>query len=360
MRAFLHERYGDARPVTSRIHHRQIYDYFRVEEQPAVRLHKLTPTERPPPGFLGGKREGLQWQASRARSLEGLVPVRRLALSDLVRFRSLDRFLHKRGHKRRSLLRSVGANAPGTSDPIHRWADVYHSVTNSGASATLNIWKPELTPGQNFSLSQIWCVADGPLGRQTVEVGWHIYPALTNHNEPAMFCYWTRDGYQQTGSYNGFGGDFKIISQNTVLGAPITDVSIANGAQTEVLCALKFYQGNWWVYIGGDQNENAVGYFPCSLYQGGPLGAGTATEVDFGGEVCGGPPFPPMGSGAFAAGAYQKASYQRGLGILAADGSAVAPLNLLADDEHPNDFTVTAGSSDSWGYYMFFGGPGGS
>ena len=125
-----------------------------------------------------------------------------------------------------------------------------------------------------------------------------------------------------------------------------------------MFCALKLYAGNWWVYVGGDQNENAVGCFPGSLYQGGSLPSG-AEEVDFGGEVCGGPPYPPMGSGAFASAGYQKAAYQGDLCILARDGSAVSPLQLVSDDEQPQDYTIEAGSSDSLGFHNFFGGPGG-
>ena len=222
MRAFLRERYDSARPVASRVRHGQVYDYFPLEDQPATRRHGLAQAVMPPAGFLGGKHKvGLQFKAPRSKALQGLVPLRRLMLADLAPFGSLDRFLHKRGSARRSLLRGEPASAPATN-PTHRWADVYQAVANTGANAVLNVWRPTLAPGQTFSLSQIWCVANGPYGKQTAEVGWHVYPALTGHTEPALFCYWTRDGYQQTGSYNGANADFKICTQNTVLGAPIT------------------------------------------------------------------------------------------------------------------------------------------
>ena len=42
----------------------------------------------------------------------------------------------------------------------------------------------------------------------------------------------------------------------------------------------------WWVYAGGKAPENAVGYYPNSWWNGGPMAAG-AHKVDFGGEVAG-------------------------------------------------------------------------
>ena len=186
-----------------------------------------------------------------------------------------------------------------------------------------------------FSLSQLWCVAQGPKGRQTAEVGWHVNPSVTGHNEPAIFCYWTRDGYATPTSYNGHSGDFLFHSSNTVLGVPISDISVAGGAQFEVYCALKLYEGNWWLYVGGDQNSNAVGYFPGTLYEGGPL-ATAASEVDFGGEVCGGPPFAPMGSGAFSTAGQNQAAYQRSLGVWATNSTLQTSLDLQVDEADSN------------------------
>lgn len=361
MRAFLRNRYAGAIPVVSRIdRHGGTYDYFRIEDQPAARIHHLKPATPPPAGFLGVGRAGLQFgQPDSGAETAGLVPIRRLTLADLTRARTLDRFLHKRGGRRRSHLRAAEPAAPGTLDPAHRWADAWASIANTGAASTLNIWSPPLAYGQTFSLSQIWCVAPGPNGRQTAEVGWHVNPSVTGHDQPAMFCYWTRDGYATPTSYNGHNGDFLYRNPNTVLGVPITDISVTGGAQIDVYCALKLYEGNWWVYVGGDQDDNAVGYFPGTLYDGGPLTSGAA-EVDFGGEVCGGPPFAPMGSGAFAVTGQSQAAYQRNLGVFAANASLQTSLDLQTDQADPAAYTITTAASDAWGDYFYFGGPGGN
>jgi hypothetical protein len=361
MRAFLRNRYAGAVPVMSRIGHTgAIYDYFRLDDQPAARIHHLKPATPPPAGFLGLGQVGPQFiQPEGAGEIAGLVPIRRLTLGDLARAGSLDRFLHKRGRRRRSHLRAAEAAAPGTPDPSHRWADAWASIPNTGAVSTLNIWRPQLAEGQIFSLSQIWCVAMGPNGRQTVEVGWHVNPSVTGHDQPAMFCYWTRDGYATPTSYNGHDGDFLFHGSNTVLGVPITDISVAGGAQFDVHCALTLYQGNWWLYIGGDQEANAVGYFPGTLYNSGPL-ASAATEVDFGGEVCGGPPFAPMGSGAFAAAGQNQAAYQRNLGVWSAANATLQTSLDLQIDTADLAYTVSLVASDPWGNYFYFGGPGGN
>jgi hypothetical protein len=218
MRTFLRNRYAGATAVLSRLDRDGvIYDYFRIEDQPAARRYHLKPATPPPAGFLGGRQVGLQFtQSDRTGETTGLVPIRRLSLADLKRAGTLDRFLHKRGGRRRSHLRAAEAAAPGTLDPSHRWADAWASLPNSGAVSTLNIWRPKLTGDQIFSLSQIWCVAQGPSGRQTAEIGWHVNPSVTGHNQPAIFCYWTRDGYATPTSYNGHNGDFLFHGTNTV------------------------------------------------------------------------------------------------------------------------------------------------
>jgi len=363
IRAFLQNRYAGAVPVLSRIgHDGAIYDYFRIEDQPAARKQSLKPATPPPAGFLGVGQIGLQFrqQPEGAEDTTGLVPIRRLSVDDLRRVGSVDRFLHKRAKRLRSHLRSAeAAAAPGSLDPTHRWADVWGSFNNTGAAATLNIWRPGLSGNQLFSLSQIWCVAQGPNGRQTAEVGWHVNPSVTGHDQPAIFCYWTRDGYATPTSYNGHDSDFLFHGSNTVLGVPITDISDAGGDQFEVYCALKLYNGNWWLYVGGDQESNAVGYFPGTLYNGGPLASG-ATEADFGGEVCGGPPFAPMGSGAFSAAGSKQAAYQRNLGIWTAEGTLQNSLALHSEEADSASYTVSPANSSSWGNYFYFGGPGGN
>ena len=55
-----------------------------------------------------------------------------------------------------------------------------------------------------FSLSQQWVAGGSGPSLQTIEGGWHVYPAF--HNDPSpitrLFIYWTADGYSSTGNYN--------------------------------------------------------------------------------------------------------------------------------------------------------------
>ena len=217
------------------------------------------------------------------------------------------------------MTRAPGASGPAVPflvDPqggLHAYAHAAQDVSSIpggpciGARSWLNLWTPNPGPGV-FSLSQQWVV--GGNGLQTIEGGWHVYPSLYNDAQPVtrLFLYWTADGYASTGSYNlnnrpGQGGF--IQTDNTwVLGGSF-QVSAAGGDQHGF--AMQWQRdpanGNWWLFLQDSTNPVAVGYFPASLYGGGPLSQ-AATHIDFGGEVCsqsGGNQTGQMGSGQGAA-----------------------------------------------------------
>lgn len=73
-----------------------------------------------------------------------------------------------------------------------------------------------------------------------------------------------------------------------------------------------------------------------------------------------GPPFAPMGSGAFAAAGKNQAAYQRDLSVWAANMKLQTSLDLRIDEADATAYTVAAAKSDDWGNNCYFGGPGGN
>ena len=360
MKDYLRGRYHGAVPVISRRDgHGITYDYFPATEQPASLLG-IGSAQPPPSGFLGLGKVGLQLKAPE-RDVAGLVGIRRVELVDVIRAGGPDRLRDKRHRRPRSLLRATDPESVANGESDHRYAEAFYSGSIQGAGAFLNIWRPTIEAGQTFSLSQLWCVAQGPQGTQTVEIGWHVDPMVTGHADPAIFTFWTGDGYATSNlnDYDGRDGRLHLQSTAPPIGSAITDVSQSGGDQQEVFVGAFRTVDGWWLYVGGDQQENAIGYYPLDLWNGGPL-ATAATQAQFGGEVCGGPPFAPMGSGAFADAGYQNASYQRGLCVQDANGQLIERIPLQPNASISSLYTVSPGESDdSWGAYLFFGGPGG-
>ena len=163
------------------------------------------------------------------------------------------------------------------------------------------LWTPDPAPGV-FSLSQQWVAGGSGPSLQTIEGGWHVYPAF--HNDPSpitrLFIYWTADGYSSTGNYNLLnqpGQPAFVQTDNTwVLGGAFP-TSAAGGDQHGFL--MQWYRdpanGNWWLTLQSTGNAIAVGYYPAAIYGGGALSQ-AAQSVDFGGEVCSQSRFEPNGS----------------------------------------------------------------
>lgn len=122
--------------------------------------------------------------------------------------------------------------------------------------------------------------------------------------------------------------------------------------------AWYLYQGNWWLYLSGTSANNAVGYYPASLFGSGPL-ASNAKGIDYGGEVVDTSTWPPMGSGAFASAGWQQAAYQRDIYYFAVGGGAQNGA-LTGVQNSANCFTISVNSAPApWNEYIFFGEPGG-
>jgi hypothetical protein len=272
---------------------------------------------------------------------------------------------------------SHGTPAP-IAGPAHDHAGASHNgLTNYGASANLNVWKPYVGPGNEFSLSQIWVLAgdwaDNSL--QSLEVGVITDPSHHTDGQPRLFVYSTSDAYQHhedpnptlahaSGCYNLHCARFVQTDPGISFDAPITSVSTPAGTQLELEVAFVKHQQAWWLWVQG----HWVGYYPTSLYsQKGLLDH--STLIDFGGEIVDDPAGhagqhtqTAMGSGAWPASAFGSAAFQRRIAYFAQPSGQghYWATSLSGHAEKPNCYnvgTVNYTSSD-WGTYFFFGGPG--
>jgi len=288
----------------------------------------------------------------------GTIPLRRTTLEELTRHQSLEHFFKKSPFG--SGRPVCQTQAVGDAPPTHRWAHAFQNIQNYGGHSFLNIWNPPIGSNQVFSLSQHWYLGGSGANTQTAEVGWQVFPVFYNATSPVLFIYWTADNYQQTGCYNLERPGFVQTNNAWPLGGALSTISTLGEQQYELEAAYLFAQGNWWLFIGGTDASNAIGYFPGSIYNNGVMATGAA-EIDYGGEVVGTTSWPPMGSGAFAADGWQKAAYQRDIFYYPADGSAAMNAALQLSEQWPNCYTATMSNTDpSWGDTVYFGKPGGN
>jgi hypothetical protein len=338
----------------------QVFDCVGLMQQPGVRLGESKTIAAPPPpmpDLPGGRMQDRSGSHDAFGSLQhcpsGTIPMRRLTLPELTRFRTLEQFLRK----------SPGGdtgfdNAP--ADPNgHSYSVGSQGVTNYGGYDFLNLWNPKVltAKGETFSLSQHWYVGGSGTGLQTAETGWQVYPVKYSTNNAVLFIYYTADGYHSTGCYNLDCGAFVQTNNNWHLGAGFTHYSKSGGKQWEVALGYYFYQGNWWLAAGSDW----VGYYPGSVYKGGQL-THYAQVIEYGGEVCcqGGKAWPQMGSGAFASLGYQYAAYHRYILYRDANNNGYNP-TLSIYTPSPACYTFSGPYySSSWLTYFYFGGPGGA
>jgi hypothetical protein len=371
MRAFLANRYRDF-PVKhtflSKLGH--AIDCVPIDKQPALQHkllagHQVQLTPTPPPDakpkddnkgpgavepaqmFLGkGEKDS---EGNEMAAPDGTIPIRRVTLHDLVRFRTLKDFLRKD-----TFGGGLPTEKPAAADP-HRYAVGFQNVGNIGGTSWLNIWDPLPTTNE-FSLSQVWYVAGSPV--QTIECGWQVYPQKYGHSKPVLFIYWTADGYNQTGNYNLDAPAFVQTNNSFVLGGAWNTISTTNGTQFGFQVSWFHDPGNhnWWLWLQGAGANTPIGYYPSTLFGTGPMATAAAT-CEFGGEVTG-TASGQMGSGAFASTGFGKAAFQRNIAYYASPTSAVG-VGLGAIQPDPSCYTIDIhdNSGTNWGSYFFFGGP---
>jgi len=359
----------------------QIYDCVPIDQQPAVRIHGGGIASAPPDtaqdrpdGKVAAVKQFPRASASDAFGNaigceQQTIPMRRITLEDMTRYKSLDDFFSKgpNGAGRAPAAHTGGAG-PAPPTPIgHEHAYTRQQVNNLGANSKLNLWSPPVYTflNEQFNLSQIWVLGYGGGTLQSVEAGWQNDPQHYGSQNATLFVYSTRDNYKPgvlwltNGCYNLECGTFVQVDNSWHLGGPIV-TSTDGGDQHELPIRVLLYAGNWWVAVNGTW----IGYYPGWFYTGGQLSR-NATDVEFGGETAsqssdGSAAFyAPMGSGAWANAGFRHAAYQRDIYYTDTSNQGQwATLNAATECGGYSISTPAWGGPD-WGVYFFFGGPGG-
>ncbi len=350
------------------------FDCIPIMQQPSVRLQRLTTIATPPnvgpsSSTAKGSAAAIPSQIDTAQPTDSLgntvgcesgsIPMRRVTLDDLSRFKSLSAFFQK-GPDGAGQYQSPDNAAPTVA--THKYAHSYQYVSNLGGSVDLGLWNPRINTslGEIFSLNQFWYVnTSGPV--QTLEGGVQNYPQKYGTTNSALFIYWTSDGYNKVGCYNLDCPGFVQTNSHVYLGRGFSAYSAIGGPQYVVNLRAFHYQGNWWLYLGGGAAANAFGYYPDSVYHGTPITV-AANEIDYGGEVVGTTIWPPMGSGRFASAGFGRAAFDKNI-VYYPNTNYFSAATLTPDQPSSRCYTdITTNNSGvaNWTTYFFLGGPGGS
>lgn len=383
MQQYVLNLYKDAHVSQSFLLGNDHFDCIPIQEQPSVRKLGLGHIATPPPvsaalpqafSSNGSQHQAISSQLAESDQVDalghsracaaGTIPMRRITLEELSRFPNLKAYFQKTpdGAEQLPTRKIVPPQVYS-----HKYSYTYQNVTNIGQTDTISLWSPYVNTGANqiFSLAQSWTV--GTTGTtQTAEVGWQNYPGLYGDERARLFIYWTADGYQNTGCYNLSCSAFVQTNSNWYFGGPFSNYSTVGGAQYEFLAQYYLYAGNWWLGLGSPGNVTWVGYYPASLYGSGPM-ATSAQLIEFGSESVGSTSWPAEGSGNFASAGWSYAGYQRELWYWAPGGAAYW-VSLSTGQPSPSCYTIAGpywggydpSSSNYWGYYFYFGGPGGT
>ncbi len=320
-------------------------------------------------GFLTGGKDDAGHDR---RCPAATVPIRRVTIEEVSAFKNLKEFERKRPSHlgRQSPLSSSPDVAPTIYGPndSHQYAHAYRNVTNYGSHAALNIWNPKVMAGiWEFSLSQLWIARGTGSGLETLEVGVQVMPLKYGNSNARLFIYSTSDGYASnsynSGCYNLDCGRFIQTSGGFVIGAPFANYSTTGGTQREVQVSFQHFPSGWWLAI----NDQWIGYYPLNLFDAAGV-KNYASNIDFGGEIIDDRTqhsyhtSTDMGSstGAYPAAGYRAAAYQRQLWYFDADGTAkhATGLTTQRNSAYCYDISAVTSSSNDWGTYFYFGGPG--
>ncbi len=321
--------------------------------------------------------EGLDEDGAARGCPDHTIPIRRLELAALTRFRTLGEALNK--YPRR-VTRGQADLAVGDDDAdsaldgdevveppkqgasnYHQHAHAYQNVKNLGAQATLSVWRPYVQQMDEFSLSQIWVYRGLDATLETVEVGWQQYRKKYGDWYSRLFIYFTPDNYKDGGQgcYNLDCQAFVQTNKNVLLGGKFDKYSVKDGYQKEV--TVSWYKdgdaGHWWLRIDGAW----VGYYPRTKFDSLGLRDRAAT-VDFGGEVLddqfnGDHTHTDMGSGTFAYHGFRKAAQQRNVRYIDT-GLKYHDAALSPAVTDVSCYDILLHKSPTWGTYFYFGGAG--
>ncbi len=353
MRSYILEMYQGVDVTHSYTYGGAYFDCATTTSQPSVREGHIgrvaTPPTRLAPLHPGSRRvvspltQGLRDAYGNAVSCPaGSIPMRRVTLDQTTRFPTLKAFLAKQPYS---------GTTPGGP---HRYAFGSQGVTNYGGSSWLNLWNPN----GDFTLSQQWYVNGSGSGTQTAEAGWVHYPAAFG-NQSVLFVYFTADDYSGTGCWNLSCSAFVQTDSSIALGGAFGSYSATGGSQYGFSLQYQYYQGNWWLNVQGTW----LGYYPGSVYNGGPMASGSDL-TEFGGETyTDGSNWPQMGSGQWAGAGFGQAAFQNNIFYISDQNADGVSSSLNTDATNPNCYSIAytpSSSGGSWGTNFYFGGPGGN
>lgn len=362
-------------------------DCVLVEQQPALRDtgERLLPTPaspseealspEPSPERAGAEEEpdgdeaflsGTVDQDGAARACpKGTIPVRRVQLADVARFRRLEHYFRKHG--------AAPAPAYGPTEE-HQYAHAANwSVSNLGAASWMNVWAPAVAKAGEFSLSQLWVTRGSGATLQTLEAGWQVAPGYFGDSKAHLFIYSTSDGYTTNGGgcYNLDCNRFVQTSTSVVIGGALTP-SVAGGKQYAIRLLYAYDAGTkaWWLWARKSTaatTDTAIGYYRPALFHATGLGGTSprAATIDFGGEIIddrtlhAGHTTTDMGAGTYPASGNGRAAYQRNAMVKGTDGTwKNASLTRAVDNRYCYDLAGPSSDPAGWGTYFYFGGPG--
>jgi hypothetical protein len=289
------------------------------------------------------------------RCPERSVPMTRLTMDTLKRFRTLDEFLRKQGN----LEAPTGGGS--TSKAPHEYAHARRSVDNWGAESNFNVWSPFVETASEFALSQIWVTRGAGGDRETVETGWQVYRDLYGDWRAHLFIYFTPDNYGSGGCYNLSCSGFVQVNNTIHIGGGFANYSSENGAQYsfKLLWYKDGREGHWWLRYG----DTWVGYYPRSLFDANGL-QNAAANIDFGGEIVNSKTDnrhtrTDMGSGNWPYQGFGYAAYQRGIRYVDTSNfyQQATGLNRIVTNDRCYDLSLQSSSGD-WEQYFYFGGSG--
>lgn len=380
----------DPKSVKSYIRDEDYIDCLPYLQQPTIHVLKLTaedlkppPESKPDPVFpkhtsndpkdapLTVPEGSKDVHGNVMKCDKGWVPIRRLSLERITRFRDLGDFMDKPGSISNATSFRIGKRDVARSSDGHKHIHEGARELNIagerfvGATAGINVW----SPGWPFSISQLWVMSTGPT--QTVETGWqhsHRYGSYARF----FHYYTTNDHARGSGCYGTDCAGF-VQEGEEEDGARFLHYSSPGAAnQREFTPAFKLEGRRWNLYLVRREpfQRRLVGWYPRHIFNvhGGKLWKG-ASRVEWGGEVADTETdnmFGPMGSGRRPANGvmFGAAAFQRLLQVLPDTTPPAwrhAELGGIAEDHQRcyNRQLVLAPLGGSWGAQAWFGGPGG-
>jgi len=370
--------YGGVTNVTSFVLDGDYADCIAIKEQPTVHQLGIQEIAQPPmnsthdrkgdgcsPGKFSysesplklGKRDQFNNPISCPKRS---IPMARLTLEKLTKFATLNDFFSKPPQDPRPRRPDF------STKELHLHAQGEQWVTNFGGNSWLDLWSPT----GDFSISQHWYqgyAADQPL--QSVEGGW-VVDRIRHPDNPnsVLFIYFTADGYKSQGCWDLNCVGFVQINHQWYLDGTFDHYSQIDGVQSGFELQWKMYQGNWWLFLKGPGDYEAVGYYNHTIFHNGQL-TQNASIIIYGGEVAnytGGVNFPQMGSGDLAEKGWREAAFQNTIFWIPRDendGTGVWANLTEIDQGKASCYTIDLvnwPNGGDWGTYFYFGGPGGN